>query len=268
MEVSSEDLMAQASPHDIKDGYEFLAYPNRNSLPFREFYQIPEAHTVIRGTLRYNGNPQLVKALIDLGWIDSEPKDWLVPGITWAEIQQKATGSATAAEPDLIKKIDEVSRFSSPAEREHVISGLRWMGLFSTNPAPVHGNLLDTLSAHLAEVCSFKSGERDLVIMQQKFVVEWKDGSTVSIFLPPDRRGKKGGKESPVLTSHRTEHHYHHNGALRRPGWILCYVQICGSNMWHRNADAPRWSSSNCEAWNCRTLYKGNLRSTEKSGRG
>lgn len=180
VEVPNEELMARASPYHVKDGYEFLAYPNRNSLPFREFYQIPEAHTVIRGTLRYNGNPQLVKALIDLGWIDSEPKDWLVPGITWAEIQQKAIGSATATETDLIQKIDERSRFSSPAEREHVISGLRWIGLFSANEAPVHGNLLDTLSAHLAGICSFNPGERDLVILQHKFVVEWQDGSTVS----------------------------------------------------------------------------------------
>lgn len=180
VEVPNEELMARASPYHIKDGYEFLAYPNRNSLPFREFYQIPEAHTVIRGTLRYNGNPQLVKALVDLGWIDSEPKDWLVPGITWAEIQQEAIGSATATETDLIQKIDELSRFSSPSEREHVISGLRWIGLFSMNEAPVHGNLLDTLSAHLAGICSFNPGERDLVVLQHKFVVEWQDGSTVS----------------------------------------------------------------------------------------
>ena len=103
-----------------------------------------------------------------------------MPGITWAEIQQEAIGSATATETDIIKKIDELSRFSSPAEREQAIFGLRWIGLFSTNEAPVHGNLLDTLSAHLAGICSFNPGERDLVVLQHKFVVEWQDGSTVS----------------------------------------------------------------------------------------
>lgn len=28
-------------------------YPNRDSLKYRDLYGIPEAHTVIRGTLRY-----------------------------------------------------------------------------------------------------------------------------------------------------------------------------------------------------------------------
>ncbi|EMR65084.1 putative saccharopine dehydrogenase protein [Eutypa lata UCREL1] len=233
VEVPNEELMARASPYHIKDGYEFLAYPNRNSLPFREFYQIPEAHTVIRGTLRYNGNPQLVKALVDLGWIDSEPKDWLVPGITWAEIQQEAIGSATATETDLIQKIDELSRFSSPSEREHVISGLRWIGLFSMNEAPVHGNLLDTLSAHLAGICSFNPGERDLVVLQHKFVVEWQDGSTntitstMELFGDPDgysAMSRSVGVTCGIATQMLLDGHQ----AIAKPGIVAPYTkEIC-----------------------------------------
>lgn len=72
------------------DGYDFLAYPNRNTVPFRELYNIPEAHTIIRGSLRYDGNPQLTRALLKIGWLDAQPQSWLTPGITWAE----ATGRA------------------------------------------------------------------------------------------------------------------------------------------------------------------------------
>jgi saccharopine dehydrogenase (NADP+, L-glutamate forming) len=85
--------MATAKPYHVMDGYDFVAYPNRNSVPFREFYKIPEAHTVIRGSLRYEGNPAFVKALIDLGWLDTEQKDWLKDGLTWAEIFQKMTSA-------------------------------------------------------------------------------------------------------------------------------------------------------------------------------
>jgi saccharopine dehydrogenase (NADP+, L-glutamate forming) len=57
------------------------------------------------------------------------------------------------------------------------------MGLFSDKePATVHENLLDTLSAQLEKFCSFQPGERDLVMLQHKFVVAWKDGSTVRLF--------------------------------------------------------------------------------------
>lgn len=72
VEISNKDLMGVAKPYFVLDGYEFVAYPNRNSVPFREFYGIPEADTDIRGSLRYEGNPAFVKALIDLGWLDTQ----------------------------------------------------------------------------------------------------------------------------------------------------------------------------------------------------
>ena len=90
IEISSADLMASAKPYYVMDGYDFVAYPNRNSVSFREFYNIPEAHTVIRGSLRYEGNPEFVQALANLGWLEQDKKDWLKDGMTWIEIQQKA----------------------------------------------------------------------------------------------------------------------------------------------------------------------------------
>ena len=98
MEISSEDLMGTAEPYYVMDGYDFVAYPNRDSVPFRDFYNIPEAHTVIRGSLRYRGNPAFVQALAVLGWLDQDKKKWLKEGMTWAEIQQKAIGAAALDE--------------------------------------------------------------------------------------------------------------------------------------------------------------------------
>lgn len=82
--------MNVAKPYFVLDGYEFVAYPNRDSVPFREYYGIPEAETVIRGSLRYAANPAFVKALIDLGWLDTEPKEWLKTDLTWAQVFHKA----------------------------------------------------------------------------------------------------------------------------------------------------------------------------------
>ena len=98
VEISSADLMATAKPYYVKDGYDFVAYPNRNSVSFREFYNIPEAHTVIRGSLRYGGNPAFVQALANLGWLEQDQKDWLRDGMTWAEIQQHMLGATSTDE--------------------------------------------------------------------------------------------------------------------------------------------------------------------------
>jgi saccharopine dehydrogenase (NADP+, L-glutamate forming) len=83
--ISSDALMATAAPYYIIDGYDFVAYPNRDSVPFQRFYGIPEAHTVIRRSLRYKGNPAFVQALANLGRLDKEKKTWLKDGMTWAE---------------------------------------------------------------------------------------------------------------------------------------------------------------------------------------
>ncbi|KAK5661602.1 hypothetical protein OQA88_9702 [Cercophora sp. LCS_1] len=50
--IPNTELMAKAVPYHVLDGCSFVAYPDRDSTPFREVYNIPEAHTVIRGLLR------------------------------------------------------------------------------------------------------------------------------------------------------------------------------------------------------------------------
>jgi saccharopine dehydrogenase (NADP+, L-glutamate forming) len=98
VEISAENLMATAAPYHVLEGYDFVAYPNRDSVPFRELYRIPEAHTVVRGSLRYQGNPAFVQALASLGWLEAGQKEWLKDGMTWAQIQQTAIGAASTSE--------------------------------------------------------------------------------------------------------------------------------------------------------------------------
>ena len=90
--------MATAKPYFVMEGYDFVAYPNRDSVPFREFYKIPEAETVVRGSLRYGGNPMIIKALADVGWLDAEEKEWLKPGLMWAQLTQRITGAGDPSE--------------------------------------------------------------------------------------------------------------------------------------------------------------------------
>ncbi|MCJ1358753.1 MAG: hypothetical protein MMC33_008753 [Icmadophila ericetorum] len=192
--ISDKDLMASAKPYHVVEGYDFVAYPNRNSVPFREFYGIPEAETVVRGSLRYERNPMFVQALADLGWLEMGRKEWLKEGMTWAEIQQKTISAMASDENSLISRIKEVCNFPNSAESERIISGLRWIGLLSSEKAIIRGgNLLDTLCGQLEKLMSFQPGERDLVMLQHKFVIEWSDGSketrtsTLELLSDPNR---------------------------------------------------------------------------------
>ncbi|KAI7034926.1 Saccharopine dehydrogenase, partial [Hortaea werneckii] len=77
--IPGEKLMSSARPYHIYPGYAFEAYPNRDSTPFRERYNIPEAQNLVRGTLRYQGNPAFIQTLRDLGMLSEEEQDFLKP---------------------------------------------------------------------------------------------------------------------------------------------------------------------------------------------
>ena len=96
--VEGNKLMALAKPYYISPAFAFVAYPNRNSAQYREWYNIPEADTVVRGTLRYQGFPEFIRALVHLGWLDTEPKEWVKEGLTWAEATKRAAGAKGSSE--------------------------------------------------------------------------------------------------------------------------------------------------------------------------
>lgn len=96
--VPGSELMSTAKPYFITPAYAFVAYPNRDSTPFREYYKIPEAQTVLRGTLRYQGFPEFVAVLVNIGFLNEDKKEWLKEGLTWAQITQNAIGANDSSE--------------------------------------------------------------------------------------------------------------------------------------------------------------------------
>merc|ERR1711939_726616 len=179
-EVSSEDLMGSAKPfHTGYQGYNFVAYPNRDSTPYRERYSIPEAQTIIRGTLRYAGFPEFVKAIVDIGFLDETEKEYLKDdkNITWKELTAKQLGSSSNGYDDLVWAIGSKTTFKDNSEKTRIIEGLKWIGLFSDDLVVKKGNPLDTLCAVLEKKMAYGPGERDLVMLQHRFEIEHKDGS-------------------------------------------------------------------------------------------
>lgn len=62
-------------------------------------------------------------------------------------------------------------------ESDHIIHGLKWLGLYSSNLVNCKGNLLDTLCSLLEVKMMYGPGERDMVMLQHKFKIQLKDGS-------------------------------------------------------------------------------------------
>ncbi|KAI6018483.1 Saccharopine dehydrogenase-domain-containing protein [Pisolithus microcarpus] len=201
VDITGSDLMGYAKPYFISPAFAFVAYPNRNSVPFREFYNIPEAETIVRGTLRYQGFPEFIKALVDLGWLDATEKEWLTENLTWAEVTQRAIGANDTSERTLVAHIKTVCKFPDESESARIISGFRWIGLLSSEKVKPRGkNLLDTLCAQLETLMRYETGERDLVMLQHKFVVEWQDGTQQILTSTLEKYGSPGGHSAMAVT--------------------------------------------------------------------
>lgn len=188
--IPGPELMKSAKPYYISPAFAFVAYPNRDSTPFREWYNIPEAETVVRGTMRYQGFPEFIETLVKLGFLDEFSKPFLTLPNTksWAEVLAAVTGSQSTEPAALAAAVRKIAQFKSEEEADMVLRGLRWLDLFSTDiKATVRGtpeqekenqgNLLDSLCATLEQKCQYGPGERDMVMLQHKFITEDKDGN-------------------------------------------------------------------------------------------
>ncbi|KAJ3413331.1 hypothetical protein HDV05_008181 [Chytridiales sp. JEL 0842] len=180
VEIPGPELMNSAKPIPIYPAFAFEGYPNRDSTPYDKRYNIPEAKTVIRGTLRYQGFPRFVKSLVKLGLLDDSELDYLRPtaqAVTWKEVIMKLLG-----DDKNIKTADDLSAAVlakiglSGQDGEQVLHGMKWLGLLSDKPVHLRTTLLDTLCATLEEKMMYGPGERDMVMLQHRFEVELKDG--------------------------------------------------------------------------------------------
>lgn len=179
VDVDGPELMGYTTPYTI-DGFtgkELVCYPNRDSTVFRDLYKIPEAETVIRGTLRFEGFPEFIKVLVDLGLLKDEETEVFSKPTGWNEALKEYLGAKSSSEEDLIAAIESKTTFADAAAKDKIIDGFKWFGLLSDKQTTPRGNPLDTLCALFESMLQLEKGERDLVLLQHKFGIVNKDGS-------------------------------------------------------------------------------------------
>lgn len=77
-------------------------------------------------TMRYQGFPEFVNVLVDIGFLSVEEQSFLKEPITWKEATQKMLGAASASEDDLLKAISSKPSVRDHTDKERLTSGLKW----------------------------------------------------------------------------------------------------------------------------------------------
>jgi len=162
IQVPGEDLFAAYEFKEIEGMGYFEQYPNRNSLPYMEKYDIPETETIYRATLRNIGWCEALKKMVDLGLLDDETKD--LQGLSFRELTAELVGCSTVnLEQQLAEKLN-----LDPYSR--TLKTLEWLGLTGREEIPFdEGSPMKVLANRMEEKLSQGPGERDMVILRHEF---------------------------------------------------------------------------------------------------
>ena len=127
--------------------------------------------------MRYVGFPELVKTLVDMGFLDESVSDTWKSSISWREATKTLLGASASDDETLASAIDGKATFKDAEQRKTILAGLRWIGVLSDEKTTPRNNPLDTLCASLEQKMQYEDGERDMVLLQHKFGIELADGT-------------------------------------------------------------------------------------------
>lgn len=154
---------------DVDGLGKYEVYANRDSLPYRELYELRDIPTLLRGTIRAGGFCQAWDALAQLGLTDPSYTLDYASGWTysdWLESYLPAGGSGTLQE-----RVAQLLGIPSGSEP---IRKMEWLGLFSkdTIPALHHPSPALILEDLLLKKWQLKPADKDMIIMQHQFDYE------------------------------------------------------------------------------------------------
>ncbi|KAF6012184.1 saccharopine dehydrogenase (NADP+, L-glutamate-forming) [Brettanomyces bruxellensis] len=200
VEVPAKELMASAKPYLVYPGYALTCYPNRDSTQYKELYNIPEAKTCIRGTLRFQGFCEFVQVLVDLGFLKDEANPIFQKPIAWKDALSQYIGAKSNSAEDILAKVDTLTKYKNETDKERAHYGLKWLGMLSDTKIHPRGNALDALCATMEDLMQLGPKERDLVILQHKFGIEYPDGKKETRLSTLIDYGIPGGYTSMART--------------------------------------------------------------------
>ncbi|MGD8782230.1 MAG: saccharopine dehydrogenase C-terminal domain-containing protein [Ignavibacteria bacterium] len=146
------------------------AYPNRDSLVYKDLFNLEKVKTMIRGTLRYPGWSETWLQIIKLGIPNEVLKIPRLNEMTYAEFTElflPLNSNGTKLET-------RVANYLGINPTGKIMDNLKWLGLFSKDK--IKGNpktSTEVMTDLLNEKMPLPEGERDMVILQHEIEAEY-----------------------------------------------------------------------------------------------
>jgi saccharopine dehydrogenase-like NADP-dependent oxidoreductase len=194
VDIKTEDLFK--NPFKVNfDGVGALeVYPNRDSLPYVDFYGIPETNTMFRGTFRYTKWCEILDAMKKVGMISSHKMD--MTGMSYADLTAKLLGEVNANDV----KAKTAAFLNQPLD-SNAIKAIEWLGFFGNSMLNRGEDTpFEVTSDAMIERMMIQPNERDMVVMQHTFVASYPNGQKEVIRSRMLDFGTPGGDTSIART--------------------------------------------------------------------
>jgi len=194
VEVPSGELFKDPRSFSLHGIGSLEGYPNRDSLPYVSLYNIPSTQTLLRGTFRYPGWCAFMRAAGLLGLLDDR---YLTrQGETHSGFLIRLSGMPSCGDA-----MESLSGRFSAEEFVQAVEGFRWLGLLEDTPIPDDaGSALQVLAARMQAKLQYREGERDMIVLQHQFEVDYPDGGQEGISSALVDFGIPGGDSAMART--------------------------------------------------------------------
>ncbi|MCF6319198.1 MAG: saccharopine dehydrogenase, partial [Proteobacteria bacterium] len=186
IKINGEDLMFRSKPITIA-GLKLECYPNRESTSYKSIYGIENIKDIIRGTLRYQGFCHIMQSFKDLGLMETQ-SDGVSERISWKNYILKLNNAAN---------LTKIQTSVSPKTWD----AMKWVGCFSDEIMAAKKDCsIDVLCDLFLKKLSYKTQEKDMVVLQHKFVIKKPDGSRYFISSVLKEIGDSNGYSAMAKT--------------------------------------------------------------------
>ena len=161
--IPYQNLFSRIECIDILEAGAFEGYANRDSLEYREAYDLTDIPTIFRGTLRRPGYCEAWNVFVQLGITDDTYKVSGLSNMTWRDFINSFLVY------DEVKTVEEKLQSYLSLSSE-VMNKLKWLGIFEN----VSIGLQDATPAQalqklLESKWSLEEEDKDMIVMQHQF---------------------------------------------------------------------------------------------------
>jgi saccharopine dehydrogenase-like NADP-dependent oxidoreductase len=171
IDVDAKDIFKDIRMIDFNDVGELEVYPNRNSLDYESLYNIEEAETIMRGTIRFPGWSEILDNMKKLDLFSEDVLD--IKDKTYAQLMAERIH-----EKDTKDIATKTAAFLGLEKNSNVIEALRYAGYFGEETVNENTSTYFDISADLMiNKMILHPSEKDMILMMHCLKYRDKSGA-------------------------------------------------------------------------------------------